>query len=277
MSTTPSHLILSPSDQKGSLNLSDFSKIGLSSLSDSSAFKKVQYFSKVNPHNLYSSNYGSAPLDKISSTGYQPSSVINSSSYFVGRQQGSSSKLTTQYDNRVSLDPNSINQFLSYNYNMDSNIKTPYFFNNEPTEKNAKLSIVSEKISADLSAAPSTSISLDTRPDLQSSVNNSSDGKYFGNPAKYALHTSAGQAKGLDDLSPNNATIFNHSNNSHTNKFKDLKSNNLNFLSSDKNIRLLDKVSHNKPNFNFSSGTGLKDLFNNVSNESDLFESSNSG
>jgi hypothetical protein len=109
-----------------------------------------------------------------------------------------------------------------------------------------------------------------------SSLNNSSDGKYFGNPVKYALHGSSSSTRSTDGIDYNNSTISNYSDVNHTNRFKDLKSGNLNFLSSDKNIRLLDKVSHNKPNFNFSSSTGMKDIFSHASNESELFDSSNS-
>jgi hypothetical protein len=201
---------------------------------------------------------------------------VNSSSYSVGRKQGSSRKLTTQYDNRVSLDPKSINQFLSYNYNVESNLQTPHFFNNEPLENSSNSNLVFGKINNAAAAEYSTSVGLDTRRNMMSSLNNSTDGKYFGNPVKYALHGSSPSTRNTDGIDYNNSTISNYSNTNHTNRFKDLKSGNLNFLSSDKNIRLLDKVSHNKPNFNFSSATGMKDIFSHVSNESELFDSSNS-
>jgi hypothetical protein len=169
-----------------------------------------------------------------------------------------------------------MNQFLSYNYNVEPNLQTPHFFNNEPLEGSSAPSLVLEKIDNVASAKSSTSVGLDTRHNMMSSLNNSTDGKYFGNPAKYALHGSSSPVRNADGVDYNNSTISNHSSFNHTNRFKDLKSGNLNFLSSDKNIRLLDKVSHNKPNFNFSSSTGIKDIFSHVSNESELFDSSNS-
>ena len=53
LSVSPSSAILSPNDSANNLNLVDFSNIGRNISADSTAFKKIQNFSKLNPQFLY--------------------------------------------------------------------------------------------------------------------------------------------------------------------------------------------------------------------------------
>ncbi len=48
ISSSPAHLLLSPSDNSRLISGSSFNNVGLSSIKDSSAFKKIQYYSKTN-------------------------------------------------------------------------------------------------------------------------------------------------------------------------------------------------------------------------------------
>ena len=48
ISSSPAHLLLSPSDNSKLISGASFNNVGLSSVKDSSAFKKIQYFSKTN-------------------------------------------------------------------------------------------------------------------------------------------------------------------------------------------------------------------------------------
>ena len=49
-------MLLSPTDDNSLVNITDFSKIGLSSLKDSSSFKKIQYHSKSPASQLFDSS-----------------------------------------------------------------------------------------------------------------------------------------------------------------------------------------------------------------------------
>jgi hypothetical protein len=53
LSVAPSAAILSPNDSVNNLNLLDFSNVGRNLATDSTAFKKIQNFSKLNPQFLY--------------------------------------------------------------------------------------------------------------------------------------------------------------------------------------------------------------------------------
>ena len=47
--STPAHLVLSPTDNSKIINFMKFADLGTNNVKDSAAFKKIQYFSKTNP------------------------------------------------------------------------------------------------------------------------------------------------------------------------------------------------------------------------------------
>jgi hypothetical protein len=53
LANTPAHLILTPTDNSKILNFINLNNAGTSTLKTSTAFKKIQFFSKTNPQNLF--------------------------------------------------------------------------------------------------------------------------------------------------------------------------------------------------------------------------------
>jgi hypothetical protein len=133
-------------------------------------------------------------------------------------------------------------------------------------------------------------ISFLNKPELLSSINSTSDGKSFSNPMKYVLNfsskkpatsTSPGASNDLSTINVSTVPAADSSNDTFTNKFKDLKSPNLGFLSSEKNARLLDKVNPSKTNLslsqysnNLNSVVANTILSNQSSNEYSLYDNS---
>jgi hypothetical protein len=102
-------------------------------------------------------------------------------------------------------------------------------------------------------------------------INNTSDGKYNNNSIKPLLASTNSRKPAIDvtpsyslDLSDSvssSTTNSKFSNLELSTKFKDLKSPNLGFLSSDKNIRLLSKLHTSKGQFNLSDkNSNLSDI-----------------
>jgi hypothetical protein len=96
-------------------NISDFSKVGLSSLKDSSAFKKVQYHSKPPSSQLFdSSTIGYSKFDVLNKL-YSSSSVLgNSEDYYTDRQNNYTLLLASQ----LSSDPNLKTELVNNKYSM---------------------------------------------------------------------------------------------------------------------------------------------------------------
>jgi len=288
--------LLSPSDKKGSLNLSDFSKVGLSTIHDSSAFKKIQYFSKTNPQNMFNnSDLYNNKLAKINKLFLNTSDTTNSTFYSTNRQLGSATNSSSQYNYSTGLDNKSTDLFLKYNFNLQASNSTRAFYNQFMPENSS----TALKSNAIVDTTNSSIIGLDhgpaitsllNKPELLSLINSTSDGKSFSNPMKYILNFSSkkpatalnlGANNDLSAINASTAPMSDSSNITFTNKFRDLKSPNLGFLSSEKNTRLLDKVNPTKTNFNLSQHSNNLNsivantiLSNQSSNESSLYDNS---
>jgi heme/copper-type cytochrome/quinol oxidase subunit 2 len=296
LSTNPSHLLLSPSDKKGALNLSDFSKVGLSTIHDSAAFKKIQYFSKTNPQNMFnSSDFYNNKLSKINKLFLSTSDTTNTAFYSTNRQLGTSTNNSAQYNYSTGLDNNSTSKFLKYNFDLQSS-RAKASFHNQFTPENASTALSTNKL---VNITSSSAVGLDhnttllallNKPASLSLINATSDGKSFSNPMKYLLNFHSKKPSTALSTEPNSdlysidystSPASELSNESFTNKFKDLKSPNLGFLSSEKNIRLLDKVNATKTNFSLSQHSNNLNsivantlLSNQGSNESSLYDNS---
>jgi len=242
-----------------------------------------------------SSDIYSAKLTKINKLFLNTSDTTNTTFYSTNRQLGSSANSSSQYNYSTGLDNSSTYKFLKYNFGVES-ASTSRNFYNQFSPDNASTALSSNKI---LNMTNNSSLSLDhnphllsilNKPSLLSSINSTSDGKSFSNPMKYILNFSS--KKPSVSLSANaNADLFsiNHSsspvlesnNEGFTNKFKDLKSPNLGFLTSEKNSRLLDKVNATKTNFSLSQHSNNLNsivantlLSNQGSNEASLYDNS---
>jgi hypothetical protein len=128
LSVSPAQLVTSPSDNNGLVNLSDFYKVGLSSMQDSSAFKKIQYHSKSPSTSLFdSSTVGYSKFGVLSSLYNNNAKLINSKDYYTDRQDSYSALLSTQANLSSSLESNSVSKYLDYNFNLSVEQKSNSF------------------------------------------------------------------------------------------------------------------------------------------------------
>jgi len=279
--------------------MSDFSKIGLSSVKDSSAFKKIQYHSKSPSSSLFgSSNLGYSRLEALNSLYNNSVGLAGAKDYYTDRQDNYTSVLSSQLGNRSSLESNSLNKYLSYNFGLDAENPNPEFFNNAPGsnlnddyfEDHANSTTAASVV---LSPSNLTSAGLNLGKQLNTyDVNATSDGKYYNNAIRSLLSPSiyrksaaeADETTNVDLQVSNNLTTITQkfSNTEKISRFKDLKSPNMGFLSSDKNSRLIAKMQSSKGQHNFSSSTNnLEDAVtfltkrNTSPNESAVYSASN--
>jgi len=121
LSSSPAHLLLTPSDNSKVINFMDFDSAGLSTYKNSNAFKKIQYFSKVNPQLLYKSNEDySVKYQKLNSLYLNESDLFASSEYNTLRQHGFATNKSYSNNFSTTLDSSSVEKFVSYNYGTSS-------------------------------------------------------------------------------------------------------------------------------------------------------------
>ena len=136
--STPAHLLLAPNDSVKVLSFMNFNDIGSSTLKDSTAFKKIQYFSKTNPQSLFTSTSDfSLKYQKIADLYLNNSLPNKTPSYGTFRQHNYSALLATTNSFNSLLDPRSLNKFLDYNTDLpQDNTPSPinYDVNTEPRE-----------------------------------------------------------------------------------------------------------------------------------------------
>jgi hypothetical protein len=258
-------------DKAGNMNFTNYSKVGLSTVKDSSAFKKIQYHSKVNPQSLYndSSNY-SQRYNKIYSL-YLNSNTLNESyNYGTMRQHGYSSSASNSLN--YGLEHKSVSKMLNYNYGLlEQQQELKHSNSLELAYKPSNNTYISDAIGNVDSSGATTSKSLnqDSYLNNEFSISATNDSKFHQNPYKVYLSKRAKSTStptftydiDLPTQVEGNSPAVNKVNNSYSYKFKENKSSNLSFLSSDKNIRDLSQSSLAKNNFNsMSKNTNLSSL-----------------
>ena len=276
MSSTPSHAVLSPSSSNSNINLLDFSKVGLSPLSDTTAFKKIQYFSKVSPQSLYTQSSIENKYSKLSDLYLRTSNLSSSYNYGTQRQHNYATAASTQFKQGL-LDKKSVDTLLGYNYGI-VDTESPSF-NNEHVE------LFSSRNSTPDANAYSSISSVGTGTTLgvnflsensttQNSMSSTTDAKSHANSLKYSHLSKAGtsnSANSVSDLQTTNTSSLPQSieeDAPRTFKFKDSKSPNLSFLSSEKNVRLVGEMNPSKFNASMLRGANnLDDIVSNSINE----------
>lgn len=266
LSVAPAHVLLSPMSSDSSINLINFSKIGLSTLKDSSAFKKIQYHSKVNPHAMYNDfSNDSLRYNKLHNLYLTQSQFLESYNYGTFRQKGSSALASSSYNN-LGFEKKALNKVLNYNFSTDVSSKSLLFPGNlSLMDRSTNLGSLYNNMLASAPKTPNTMLTLSETlsPNSKYSLGLTTDGKYYTNPFKYYGATYTAPLQGNDPFNSNIDLVSNNSvtspvsdlnNLNKSYKFQDLKSNNLNFLSSDKNVRSLDQVSSSKNLLNFMNG-----------------------
>lgn len=243
----------------------DFSKVGLTPLSDTTAFKKIQYFSKVNPQSLYTQPSIEDKYSKLSNLYLKSTNLSSAYNYGTQRQHNYTVAASNQFKQGL-LDKKSVNILLDYNYGISNSLSPS--FNNEHTELLTSGQANSDiNVSTSLTNTSLTSIgsnSLYENPTLSNSPASTTDFKGHTNSLKYA-HASRGDSlnsqAALSDLQVINSSNLPQKLEDElprTFKFKDPKSPNLGFLSSEKNLRLIDEV--NPAKFNPSISQEVNNL-----------------
>jgi len=284
--------LLSPTDDNSLVNISDFSKIGLSSLKDSSSFKKIQYHSKSPASQLFdSSTVNYSKFDVLSALYNHTSSLNNSKDYYTDRQDNYSSLLVNQLNSSSNLEHNSVSKALDYNFSLNNesamlnsangslNLSSKGHFNDSNSASSIGAKVSSTNLSTDVNSKL-----LDLSKNSLN-INATSDGKYYNNPLKAILSPTNSRKLALSlpvtdssDLSVN--LSLSEVNNKFSNieassKFKELKSGNMGFLSPDKSSRLVGKLHSSKGQFNFShESSNLSDILNNISNQGSVVSES---
>lgn len=90
----------------------NFNNIGINTVKDSTAFKKIQYFSKINTDSLYNvkSDF-EANYYRLSTLYNTDLSLISSHTYGMYRQHSYNSTLANSKSLDLALDQNSVNRF----------------------------------------------------------------------------------------------------------------------------------------------------------------------
>ena len=196
LTSTPAHLLLSPSDNSKVVNFMNFNDIGSSTVKDSTAFKKIQYFSKTNPQSLFSNvSDFNLKYQKIANLYLNDTLPNNTPSYGTFRQHNYSSISSTTNSFNSLLDASSLNKFMEYNldYSTKSN-KNPinYDLSTAPrenvldtTSNTLRLQNLTDKSSPQNNYPLSKLLNY---PSSTSLLSAETDSKQLSNPFKYLLN-----------------------------------------------------------------------------------------
>jgi len=241
----------------------NFNDLGVSTVKDSTAFKKIQYFSKTNPQSLFNdvSDFN-MKYKKIANLYMNDSLPSNSSSYGTLRQHNYSSLMATTNSFNSLLDSSSLNKFLEYNN--DFNVSKKFNTIDSTSNNNTRLenintnsnnlrilnltNVFTNKKNQDLSKLVNYTV-------LTSFINSETDSKQITNPFRYLFSNKFPKKVFLNnnyvfDKSMNSSKLFNLSN---VYRFKDLKSSNQQFLTSDRNTRLIQNLNPKSTKLNFTN------------------------
>jgi hypothetical protein len=240
--------------------------IGVSTIKDSTAFKKIQFFSKTNPTNLFNvkSDFQNS-FKKINNLYLNDLELNNSYTYGMDRQHTYTSLSSTLPNFTTLLDNKSINKFFNYNLNSQfTNLSNNLLsINRFDYSKNSKESLLYEKLILRLyKLMPNTlgnninfSLFL-TIPNYTSVLSAENDSKQYSNSFKFLLDSKLKKKSLynlnlvfnnnlLNNFSLGNTFVNNLYNTENTLKFKDNKSSNAQFLGSERTVRLLTNLNSN--------------------------------
>jgi hypothetical protein len=249
----------------------DLDQIGLSTVRNSTAFKKIQYFSKINTAPIFNtvSDYETT-YSKLGGLYKLDSNLVDSLDYGISRQQEELSILSSCGSFSTFLDNTSFNKLFNYNNTLYDFISSNpldisrYKYVSGITDGGKYL--VENQIVKALDNSYSKkdfSIFKDfiVQPNAFSVLSNESDSKQFSNNFKYSLGLKAkrklqwnfkwcGDTSLISDISigsPYNFFSSHLFNSENLLKFKDLKSSNMQFLGSEKTARFISNI--NASNF----------------------------
>jgi hypothetical protein len=188
VSTTPAHLLIGPA------NFLDFNKIGLQNNSDSTSFKKIQYFTKTNPQLLFNniSDY-SLRYNKLSNLYFNEAQFLESNSYGTYRQHNflTPKILTGSFSSKV--DTLNLKNYLNYNfeYNTGNRLAKPTSGINFFQQRDEVMKFTLKLIEWDSILKEGNRGAYKNfvkYPSKSSLINAEVDGKHFKNTFKYGFN-----------------------------------------------------------------------------------------
>jgi hypothetical protein len=195
--STPSHLILSPTDNSKIINFMKFSDLGSNNLKDSSAFKKIQYFSKTNPQQLYNNiSEFNLKYKKLSDLYLNDTEPTRTNSYGTLRQHNFSPLSSSTNNFNSLLDIQSLDTYLNYALGSQNNNLSIDLHNNSKLHKRSNViseSSTSQLNSKILNSAANNFTNLIQNNyinflDKNSLLSSENDSPQVNNPLKYALN-----------------------------------------------------------------------------------------
>jgi len=195
LTSTPAHLLLSPSDNSKVLNFMNFNDLGTSALKDANAFKKIQYFSKTNPQSLFGNTSDfQTKYTKVANLYLTDFAPNNTSSYGTFRQHNYTSAAATTNMGVTLLDPTALNKYLDYNLGVEGTTSAELPSTSHglsprqtelATENNAYLVSGLTNVASPYTKGLSR---LSAHPEVTSFIDSESDAKSTHDPLKYLLN-----------------------------------------------------------------------------------------
>jgi hypothetical protein len=262
---TPSHMILSPSDNDKILNFINFNDLGSSTLNVASSFKKIQFFSKTNFASLFNNpSEFSLKYKKINDLYLNDYKSQDSLYYGINRQHNFSSINSTTNSFNSQLDNKGVDLAISYNHGADSTFNNnslesmdlSRFNSNENTSMKNILSV------SNLVNTGSSNKALNISKEF-SNLNSS----FENNSNSPSVSTNLG-SEDLPTFSTNNSSLVSNISSDHVYKSSYVDSPNQKVLSSDRNVRSINLVNPNKNNPNFVEPSEYANLNTYLSNTS---------
>ena len=243
--------------------------IGVSTVKDSTAFKKIQFFSKIDPSALFNTRSDfQHTFNKLGGYYNSDTDLNYSYSYGMDRQHNYTSLSSTLPLFSTLLDNGSVDKFLSYNFsNVSSSNKqlnnlsiNRLSYGNTNDQHNSITNNYTNLLPENLKKPSDLDFQLFLKsPSLLSILSAGTDSKQLSNTFKFSLNFRH-KKKLVWDLqnvmsnlstgnlvSPNATTKFISQvyNTENLFKFKDLKSTNAQFLGSERTVRLLNNLNSN--------------------------------
>jgi heme/copper-type cytochrome/quinol oxidase subunit 2 len=286
MSSTPAHVVLTPSDNSNIVNFMDLDNIGISTVKDSTAFKKIQFFSKTNPTNLFNvkSDFQNS-FEKVNSFFLNDLDFNQSYTYGMDRQHTYTSTYSTLPMFSSLMDKHSVGKFFNYNFGKYFNTSTfntsnlnrlSYEFNSVSTEysRDALLSNYQKLLPTKFSSLTNLDFSFYLQlPNIFNIINAENDSKQYSNSFKFLLnpkhkkkttqnlnylYTNINNENSTSQITdPTNLFSSSVFNTESVLKFKDYKSSNAQFLGSERTVRLLNNLNSNSYKWNLSNKPNL--------------------
>jgi hypothetical protein len=237
--------------------------IGISTLKDSTAFKKIQFFSKANPTTLFSvkSDFQNS-FNKVNNLYLNDIDFNNSYNYGIDRQHVYTSLSSSLPMFSTLMDQKSINNFFSYN------LKSNWYFNNSMLTlnrldyskssfnanytSNTLLNLYNKILPNKFKFSKNIDFSFFVKiPNIFNVLGAENDSKQYSNNFKFILNTKhkkkslsnldfmLNNSFSVDPINNFSNSIFNTESNL---KFKDYKSSNAQFLGSERTSRLVNNI-----------------------------------